>query len=203
MVRLNTTSVLALVLPFFLPGLCLAHETKNLSSSGNSPTTARFGTAKNLTGPDCDGLQCDTEKYIEEAGPIRADGRLKKLPARVDIRCRYGYINRKKTRKMYRIFLGPRLIRYEDWCVNLERLIEQNCDNEELSKEDVNWLRCDMESKDVLWKRGYAATFQLRARREVNTTCAQMAVEESVPGSIIDWMGQIGCYEASGGEIEL
>ncbi|POR31410.1 Uncharacterized protein TPAR_08375, partial [Tolypocladium paradoxum] len=138
---------------------------------------------------------------LDGPGPVVADGGVELIPSRVSMRCRYAYMNDSLDLKVYRLFMASRGFRYDDWCETVERYVKAEC-GAEVHEEKLQWVRCDADGKDVLWLRGFIATFELHVEESVRPQCVDKALRQTVPGSMIDWMGGTGCYEAYGFEIE-
>ncbi|PHH92816.1 hypothetical protein CDD83_4725 [Cordyceps sp. RAO-2017] len=136
---------------------------------------------------------------------VRADGHIELLPSRVEVRCRFSYFNTLRTFKQYRVFMDTGYIDYPDWCVTLRSLVRSHCFAELGRNPDikVEWGQCYRDAKDLLWARGTIATFALTMHPLSTPVCVYRAILDSVPGSLVDWMGHFGCYEAYGFEIEL
>ncbi|KAM4057338.1 hypothetical protein HRG_004157 [Hirsutella rhossiliensis] len=134
--------------------------------------------------------------------PLSAEGQALLIQARTEMRCRYAFTDLKRTYKIYRIFLGHSMVAYPGWCEAIEAAVRGLCGKDKLGPDEIEWLRCDTDGHDLLWQRGAVATFKLNVPTEVRPRCVTEAVRASVPGSQVGWMGQRGCYEAYGFEIE-
>ena len=138
---------------------------------------------------------------LDMKGPIVADGSVEMIPSRVNMRCRFAFVNEDRDYKLYRIFMASRGFPYDDWCESVERNIKAQCGTE-VDKDKVKWIRCDPEGKDLLWEKGYIVTFELHVKKKDRPQCVKKALLNTVPGSVIDWMHGVGCYESFGFEME-
>lgn len=138
---------------------------------------------------------------LDRKGPIVADGSVEMIPSRVNMRCRFAFISKDHHFKLYRIFMASHGFRYDDWCESAERYIKAQC-GAEVDEANVRWIRCDPEGEDLLWEKGYIATFELHVQEKDRPQCVNDVLPATVPGSVIDWMSGVGCYEAYGFEME-
>lgn len=134
--------------------------------------------------------------------PLEAHGQPLLIQARIGMRCRYAFTDIKRRHKVYRIFKSRSSVDYPQWCEDMEAALRRQCGRDELGPDEVEWLRCDTETRDIRWQAGAVAAIKLNVPGDARPRCVARAVKESVPGSEVDWMGQKGCYEAHGFEIE-
>jgi hypothetical protein len=113
---------------------------------------------------------------------------------------------------VYRIFVDPKNGVFNGFCNHLEaslRLFPHNKNGVRLLEDEMKFRRCDLDSEDDLsGALGWVASFTMSSwpgEEEINannelavTNAITAAMELSHPGTVIDWMEQVGCYKARG-----
>ena len=128
------------------------------------------------------------------------------IPSRASVRCRWSRVL-KTNQIQYSVFMAPvEEELYPDWCKGFRELLRQHAENDKgdhLEREDVEWLRCDMDTRDKLSHiHGRQATFMLKdsfnQKSDYNTynqRSVARTMAESMPGAVLDWLDWEGCYE--------
>ncbi|KND88929.1 hypothetical protein TOPH_06496 [Tolypocladium ophioglossoides CBS 100239] len=134
-------------------------------------------------------------------GPIARDGGQFYIPGLVDISCRYANVDDHRQSKLFRISMTPHAFHYDDWCETAELYIKEYC-GARIKHENVKWMRCGLDGKDLKEGQGSFATFELHASESEQLQCVNEVLPETVPGAVVYWMGGSECYEVDGFETE-